>query len=142
MVASFPSQIICRKYQTRVVRFFQKTGFRFCPPLWPLFVFCLYHFVLQRRHILAYHHNLKGDGHNALPQQSNEKLLDIIFQNGPHNSHAEIHIFVRMYTDTQKFSILSNSKQQNKRKVVLIVPLLMKRLPNGYSKRICAEVIL
>ena len=42
--------------------------------------------------------------------------------------------------ENMRFS--ASQKQQNKRKVVLIVPLLMKRLPNGNSKRICAEVIL
>ena len=42
--------------------------------------------------------------------------------------------------ENMRFS--ASQKQQNKRKVVLIVPLLIKRLPNGYSKRICAEVIL
>lgn len=55
---------------------------------------------------------------------------------------SEICVFVRKCTGARKYAILSNSKQQNKRKVVLIVTLLIKRLPNGYSKRICAEVIL
>lgn len=42
--------------------------------------------------------------------------------------------------ENMRFS--ASQKQQNKRKVVFIVALLMKRFPNGNGKRICAEIIL
>ena len=53
--------------------------------------------------------------------------------------------FAYLCASVQTQNICDSQQVKNSRinaKLCLLFPLLIKRLPNGYSKRICAEVIL